>query len=323
MISRRAFFAGVGAGVLSAREAAGAQHASAIARVGYLGIARGPLYDAFLDGMREHAYVDGQNLVVERRRYEGNIPRLPDLAGDLVRLKVDVIFATGPAPVNAVTKATRDIPLVAIDLESDPIQAGFAASLSRPGGNVTGVFLDLPDLIGKWLDFLKAAVPRLSRAAILWDPATGRAQLDAASAAARTLSLQLKVLEVSGPEDFDRQFNVAVRARPEALIQLSSPLIFLQAKLISDFALKNGLPAISLFRVFPDSGGLMSYGPDIADLYRRCGVYVAMVLKGAKVGELPIERPTRFMLVINLKTAKALGITIPPSLMVRADQIIE
>jgi len=300
-----------------------AEPLSAPARVGYLGIARGPLYDAFLNGVREYGYVDGQNLLVERRQYEGNIPRLPALAAELVGLKVDVIFATGPAPVKAVTKATRAIPLVAIDLESDPIQSGFAVSLSRPGTNLTGVFLDLPDLIGKWLDFMLAMVPRLSRMAILWDPATGRAQLEAATVAARALNVELKVWEVHGPEDFDRQLTAAARARPDALVQLSSPLIFLQAKTVSDFALKTRLPAISLFRAFLESGGLMSYGPDIADLYRRCGLYVGRVLKGVRPGELPIERPSKFELVINLKTAKALGLTIPPSLLLRADQVIE
>lgn len=320
--ARRTFLAVLG-GLLFRPPAAGAQERARTARIGYLGIARGPLYDAFLQGMRELGYLEGENFTVERRQYEDNIPKLQDFAAELVRLNVEVIFATGPAPVRAVAHATQHIPLVAIDLESDPIQAGFAASLSRPGRNITGVFLDLPDLIGKWFEFLKVTIPRLSRVAILWDPATGRAQLTAASTAARSLAVQLQILEVRGPEDFDRQFTAAARAHPEALIQLSSPLIFLQAKRIADFAVKNRFPAISLFSVFPESGGLMSYGPDIGDLYRRCGVYVARILRGAKVGELPIERPARFLLVLNRGTARALRLVLPPSLLLRADQIIE
>src|SRR5713101_3974258 len=201
-MNRRTFLCGLTLGTLSAPLAAGAQRSTATARIGYLGIARGPLYDAFLQGMRELGYVEGENVTVERRQYEGNIPRLPQFAAELVHLKVEVIFATGPAAVKAVANATREIPLVAIDLESDPIAAGFASSLSRPGGNITGVFLDLPELIGKWFEFLRTTVPRLSRVAILWDPATGRAQMTAADAAARSLAVQLQILEVRGPEDF-------------------------------------------------------------------------------------------------------------------------
>jgi putative ABC transport system substrate-binding protein len=322
-MDRRMFLGTLAGGLLTAPFAAEAQQNARASRIGYLGIARGPLYDAFLRGMGELGYVAGENITVERRQYEGNIARLPAFAAELVRLKVEVIFATGPAAVRAVANATHEIPLVAIDLESDPIDAGFAASISRPGGNITGVFLDLPDLIGKWFEFLKATLPRLSHVAIFWDPATGRAQLTTASATAPLFAAQVQVLEVRGPEDFDRQFALAGRAHPDALIQLSSPLIFLAAKRIAEFAVKKRLPAISLFAAFPESGGLMSYGPDIPDLYRRSGVYVARILKGATVGELPIERPAHFLLVINLKTAKSLGLTIPQSLLLRADEVIQ
>ena len=323
MISRRTLFGTMAGGLLSAPLFVEAQQSTRTARIGYLGIARGPLYDAFLQGMSELGYVEGKNVAVERRQYEGNIPRLPDLAAELVRLKVEVIFATGPAAVKAVATATREVPLVAIDLESDPIASGFAASISRPGGNISGVFLDLPSLIGKWFEFLKAMFPRLSRVAVLWDPATGSAQLAAADAAAPSFGVKLQILEVRGPEDFDRQFASAIRAHAEAMIQLSSPLMFLEAKRIAAFAVKNHLPAISLFSVFPESGGLVSYGPDIADLYRRSGIYVGRVLSGTKIGDLPIERPARFLLVINLKIAKILRLTIPPSLLARADEVIQ
>jgi putative ABC transport system substrate-binding protein len=268
-MDRRSFLAGATA-LLAAPLGAGGQQRSPTARLGYLGIARGPLADAFLDGIREFGYAEGQNLVVERRQYEGNIPRLPELAAELVRLKVDVIFATGPAPVNAVARATREIPLVAIDLESDPLEARFAKSLARPGGNITGVFLDLPELIGKWFEFLKTIVPKLSHVGVLWDPTTGRAQHKAASAAARSTGIRLEIVEVRRPDDFAAGFARIAGARVEALIQFSSPLIFLEAPHVADFAMSKRIPAISLFRVFPEAGGLMSYGPDIADLFRRC-----------------------------------------------------
>lgn len=323
MIGRRTFLAGTGVVLLVAPLNAEAQQRSPTARLGYLGIARGPLADAFLDGIREFGYAEGQNLVVERRQYEGNIPRLPELAAELVHLKVDVIFATGPAPVNAVARVTREIPLVAIDLESDPLEAGFARSLARPGGNITGVFLDLPELIGKWLEFLRTIVPKLSHVGVLWDPATGRAQYKAANAAARSMGIRLEIVEVRTPDDFAAGFARIARARAAALIQLSSPLIFLEAPRIAAFAMSKRIPAISLFRVFPEAGGLMSYGPDIADLYRRCGVYAGRILSGAKTSELPIERPTRFFLTINRKAATVQGLSIPPSLLLQADEVIE
>jgi ABC-type uncharacterized transport system substrate-binding protein len=310
--------------LLLAPRAAGAQQKSGTARLGYLGVARGPLADAFLEGMRERGYVEGQNLVVERREYEGNIiARLSEVAAEFVRLKADVIFATGPAAVHAVARATREIPVVAMDFESDPLKAGLAKSLARPGGNVTGVFLDLPELIGKWFQFLKTIVPRLSRVSVLWDPATGSAQYQAATATARSTAVRLEVVEVRNPADLAGAFARIKAARAQALIQLSSPLIFLEAPRIADFSTSNRIPAISLFRAFSEAGGLMSYGPDIGDLYRRCGVYGGRILNGDKASDLPIERPARFFLTINRKAAAAQGLSIPPSLVLQADQVID
>jgi putative tryptophan/tyrosine transport system substrate-binding protein len=308
---------------LTAPFAARAQQAPGSARIGYLGITSLPLADQFLAGMRENGYIEGQNLSIERREYAGNIPRLAEFADELLRLKVDVIFATGPAPVRAVANVTRDIPVVAIDLESDPIEAGWAKSLARPGGNITGVFLDLPELIGKWLQFLSELVPNMARVAVLWDPETGGAQVEAARAAAHTLRVALEILEVRVPQDFEGRFAAMAGMHPDALLQLSSPLIFLQSKETAEFALTNRIPAISLFREFPDAGGLISYGPDVDRLYRRCGAYVARILKDAKPGELPIERPARFVFVINLRTAKEMGLATPQSLLARADRVIE
>jgi putative ABC transport system substrate-binding protein len=311
----------LGAGALLGPAIAGAQPRPA--RLGYLGIARGPLADAFLQGVREFGYVEGQNLVVERRQYEGNIARLPEMARELVQLGLDAIFATGPGAVGAVARATRDVPLVAIDLESDPLEAGFARSLGRPGGNVTGVFLDLPELIGKWFEFLRAVVPSLSLAGVLWDPATGDAQYRAARAIGRAIRIRLETVEIRGPGDVPAALARLARARVAALVQLSSPLVFLEAARIAAFTAAERLPAISLFRVFPDAGGLMSYGPDIADLYRRCGVYAGRILAGAKPGELPIERPSRFFLTINRKAASMQGLAIPPAMLVQADHVVD
>jgi putative ABC transport system substrate-binding protein len=286
---RRDLIALLGGTALTAPFAARAQQGPRSARIGYLGISSGPLADQFLAGMRENGYVEGQNLLVERREYAGNIPRLAEFATELVRLKVDTIFATGPGPVRAVANATHDIPLVAIDLESDPVAAGWAASLARPGGNITGVFLDLPELIGKWLEFARELLPKMSRVAALWDPETGGSQVQAAKAAEQSLGVEIEILEVRVAQDFAGRFAEMARARPDMLIQLSSPLIHLQSAAVAEFALTN----------------------------------VAKVLKGAKPTELPIERPVRFIFNLNLKTAKAFGLTVPPSLLAKADEVIE
>ena len=292
-------------------------------RVGVLGRVAPNLYEAFREGLRDSGYIEAQNLILAHQVAEGSVSQFAASAANLVRTKVAVIFAVGPAALKAAAKETKRLPIVAIDLETDPIESGFAASLSRPGGNITGLFLDAPELTGKWLELLKEVVPRLSRVAALWDPATGRYQLTAASAAARSLAVQLQPAEVRGPDEFDPALAAAIRGRPGALIELSSPLFYSNSKRIAEFTLRNRLPAISLFRVFPESGGLMAYGPDLVDLFRRCGVYAGKILTAAKPGDLPIERPTRFQLVINLRTAKALGLTIPQALLMRADEVIK
>jgi putative tryptophan/tyrosine transport system substrate-binding protein len=322
-IHRRTFLAATGA-LLVAPLTATAQRGSRPGRLGYIGVGRGPLADAFLEGTRAFGYVEGQNLSIERREYQGSIvPRLPEIAAEFVRLKVDAVFAAGPAAIKAFAGAIQKTPVVGIDLESDPVEAGFAKSLARPGGNITGVFLDLPGLTGKWFDFLKAMMPGLSRAAVLWDPATGRSQYNAVSAAARSTAVRLDITEVRNPADLEAAFARIATARAQAVIQLSSPLFFVEVARVARFCADNRLPAISLFRAFADSGGLLSYGPDIPDLYRRCGVYVGRILSGARASELPIERPTRFFLTINRKTATAFGLPIAPSLLLQADQMIE
>ena len=212
---------------------------------------------------------------------------------------------------------------MAYDLETDPIAAGYVAMLASPGGNVTGVFLDFPELSGKWLELLKEAVPRLTRVAVLWDPATGPAQMKAAEVAARSLRLRLQPLEARSPDDFDGAFRAAARDRAQGMLVLGSPVFNSARKPIADLAAKYRLPAIMPFPDFAADGGLIAYGPDITSLYRQVGTIAVKVLKGTKPGDLPVERPTRFQFTLNLKTAKALGLKLPPSILVRADQVIQ
>jgi putative ABC transport system substrate-binding protein len=210
-----------------------------------------------------------------------------------------------------------------MDLEHDPVQSGYAASLARPGGRITGVFLDMPELVGKWLEMLKEAVPQLARVTVLWDPASGAVQRDAAQVAARLLAIELQMIEVHTGAELDTAFTTATNLRPEALLVLGSQLMSRNSQHIADFAAKSRLPALSPYRRFPEAGGLMSYGPSVPELFRRCGVQVGKILKGAKPGDLPVERPTQFTLVINRKTTQALGLTLPPSLLIQADEVIQ
>lgn len=212
---------------------------------------------------------------------------------------------------------------MALDLETDPLASGIVASLDRPGGNVTGIFLDFPELGGKWLELVKEVAPKVSRVAVFWDPATGRVPLKGAEAAAQSLRLQLQVLEARGPSDFDVVFRSAIRARAGAVVILSSPIFNTYRRLLVDLAATHRLPTIMPFPFFADDGGLIAYGPDLIELYRQGGLMVGKILKGARARDLPVERPNRFVLVVNMKTAKALGLTIPQSILIRADRVIE
>jgi putative ABC transport system substrate-binding protein len=278
---------------------------------------------ALRQGLRELGYVEGQSIRFEYRWAEGKVETLPRLAAELVRLNVDVLYATGPQAMRAAMGASRTTPIVGDDLESDPVEAGFASSIGKPGGNVTGLFLDLPDLTGKWLQLIREVAPATRRAAVLWDPTTSPHQLQALRRSAQAVMVQLHVLEVRRPTEYADALQAAMKERQQALIQLSSPLIRQASPLVADFTIKNRLPAISMFRTFPEAGGLMAYGPDLPAFFGRSARYVDSVLKGAKPGDLPIEQPTKYEFIINLKTAKALGLTIPASLLLRADQVIE
>ena len=280
-------------------------------------------WEGFLQGLRESGYVEGQSIAFEHRYAQGKPELFPDLAADLVRLKVDVIFARGPWAVTAAKAATRTIPIVVIDLESDPIADGFVKSLARPGGNITGMFLDLAELSGKQLQILKEIIPKLSPVAVLGDPAVNASQLRELRVVARSLAVQIEALEMKSSKDLDGAFKAANRGHAKALIVLSNPLTLASRTQIGDMAVKRRLPMMSLYRAHVEAGGLISYGPDLPDMFRRCGVYVGRILGGASPGELPVERPVRFDLVVNMKTAKALGLTIPQSLLLRADEIIQ
>jgi len=280
-------------------------------------------WDGFLQGLRESGYVEGQNVAFEQRYAEGKPELFPDRAADLVRLKVDVIFARGPWAVTAAKAATRTIPIIGLDLESDPIADGFVKSLARPGENITGMFLDLAELSGKQLQILKEIIPKLPRVAILGDPAVNASQLRELRVVARSLAVQTQALEMKSSKDLESAFEAANKGHARALIVLSNPLTLAARTQIGDMAVKRRLPTMYLYRAHVDAGGLISYGPDLPDMFRRCGEYVGRILGGAKPSELPVERPVRFDLVLNLKTAKALGLTIPQTLLLRADQVIE
>jgi len=294
-----------------------------IPKIGFLQAIRSENVEAFVQGLRDAGYIDGQNALIEIRIYGTMLDRLFEFAKEMVNLKCDVILAAAPYAIDAAIKATTMVPIVGLDLESDPVANGWAGSLARPGGNVTGIFLDLPELGGKQIELLKEAVPTLSHLAVLWDSTVGTVQFRATQAAARAAGVTLQSLPVQRPEDFKDAFDRAIRECVHGMVVLSSPLINGQRSQIVEWALNIRLPTISLFTVFPRSGGLMAYGPNLADLYKHAATYVDRILKGSKAGELPIERPTRFELVINIKTARTLGLDVPWFLQQRADEVIE
>jgi putative tryptophan/tyrosine transport system substrate-binding protein len=281
-------------------------------------------YAAFEQGLRERGWVDGQNTIIERRYAEGRAERLPDLAADLVRLKVDVIVAHAAPATLAAKQATTTIPIIAVAV-SDPVGLGLVASLARPGGNVTGLATLFPELAAKRLALLKETLPRVSRVAVLWNAANpGNVIIwKEVQVTARTLGVTLQSREVRGTDDFERVFAAITKERPEALLTLDDPLIFQYQASIVTFAAKTRLPAMHAFRESVEVGGLMAYSVNLPDMQRRAATYVDKILKGAKPADLPVEQPTTFELAINLKTATALGLTIPQSVLGRADQVIE
>ena len=329
-VHRRDFLVAAGT-LLAAPLVAEAQQAAKVARIGYLStsLASSPhLRDAFLQGLRDLGYVEGRNVVIEYRDAEGKVERLPTLAAELVALKVDVIVVGGSTRVTlAAMQATKTVPIVFTNV-GDPVESGLVTSLARPGGNVTGLSALGPELVGKGLELLKQAVPGVDRVAVLWRPGalgehTDKDMLTRADVAARALGLRLQFVELRDPDEFARAFSDMSSARAGALTVLPSNRFLRERRRLVDLAAKNRLPAVYTSREFVDAGGLMSYGANSADLFRRAATYVDKILKGAKPGDLPVEQPTKFELVINLKPAKALGLTIPQSVLGRADQTIE
>jgi putative ABC transport system substrate-binding protein len=283
------------------------------------------LWEPFVQGLRELGYVEGENLVIERRYApEGQPDQLPKLAADLVRLKVDVIVAGGSLTPYAAKLATTTLPVV-ITNHGDPVGSGLVVSLARPGGNITGLSLLSPELVGKQLELLKKAIPRIVRIAVLWNPTsqTHPRMLNEAEAPARALGLRLEQLPASGRDGYDRAFATMTRARADALLVLGDPIFWYQRSQIVELATKSRLPGMFGQREYVEAGGLMSYGANLRDNFRRAATYVDRILKGTKPADLPVEQPTKFELVINLKTAKALGLPIPQSVLQGADQVIQ
>ncbi len=314
--------------VAAAGPSINAQQVSKIAKIGYLAPSTpasvAHLVEAFRQGLRELGYVEGKTVVLEARYAEARVERLPELARELVGLKVDVIVASTDAVIAAVKRETRTIPIVMAP-SSDPVGSGFVASLARPGGNVTGLSAISPELSGKRLELLREVVPGLSRVAFLWNPDVRGNLFDykETEGAARSLRLELQSVEVSRAEDLDRAFSAITNQRAQALVLPAGNLIgFSNLGRITSFAQRNRLPTIFSQREYVDAGGLMSYGPSSSGMFRRAAIYVDKILKGAKPADLPVEQPTQFELVISLKTAKALGLTIPQSLLQRADEVV-
>ena len=307
--------------ILVAVLAAEAQPLARLPHVGFLDSGQPEVGTAFRQGLQALGYVDGEDVILESRSWEGRPARAPELIGELIRRKVDVLVVAGSRLVRAAQQATTSLPIVMV-AGGDPVGQGFVASLARPGGNITGLTIQHPELHGKTLEVLKETLPDLSRVALLWEATvdlSGRRELEDA---ARALGVQLQILEVRRPEEFPRAFQTAVEGRAEALYVAETAMLGAHLAQIADFAAKSRLPAIGQLRPSAEAGLLMSYGPDLAELFQRAATYVDKILKGAKPGDLPVERPVKFELVINLKTAKALGLTLPPSLLFQADEVI-
>jgi putative ABC transport system substrate-binding protein len=329
-VERRAFVGALTGGLLTAPLAAEGQQPQRVPRIGYLhpNLAASPhLAGAFRQGLRDLGYVENRNVVIEYRDAEGKFERLPAGAAELVALKVDVIVASGTLAALAAKHATGSIPIV-FPTVGDPVTDGLVISLGRPGGNVTGLSNLTPELVGKCLELLKQAIPAVSQVAILWQPNgfVERTRQDVrkrSELAGRGLGMRLQFVEARAPEDFERAFSDMTRARVGAAIAVTTAMFVQQRRRLVDLAAKFRVPAVYGSRESVDVGGLMSYGPNLADSFQRAATYVDKILKGAKPGDLPVEQPTKFELVINLKTAKALGLTVPPSLLAIADELIQ
>jgi putative ABC transport system substrate-binding protein len=282
-----------------------------------------PRIAALLSGLRAGGFREPEDVKIVARITEGDPTKLAPMAADLVAQNVDLLVPVSPAAVRALRLLTKAIPILAGDLESDPVSAGFIASVARPGGNLTGVFLDFPDFTKKWLEFLKEAVPDVASVAVFWDPTTGQVQYNAVEAAAKAMGLKLVTCELRGRAELDDAFARAHDRGANALLMLSSPFVGGNTKLLAERTLVEHVPAVTLFTDFARDGGLMAYGPNLLAFFRQEGVLASKILKGEKPADLPIETPTKFEFVVNLKTARLLNVTIPPSILLRADEVVE
>ena len=312
---------------LSLLHPAEAQQSKKVPRIGFLTpaspSANAARIEAFRQGLRELGYVEGKNIVIEQRYAEGKLDRVPALAAELVRLKVDVIVTGGSISTRRAKEATVTIPIVMFQ-DNDPVGNGFVASLARPGGNITGLSNLVSDLSGKRLELLKEIVPKLSRVAVFGDSTPGNAQsLKETELAAGALRVQLQYLDVLSPKDIETAFRAASKGRADAVLVLAGSIFNSHRTQITELAVKSRLPASYSNPSYVEDGGLMSYGASVTDLYRRAATYVDKILKGTKPADLPVEQPTKFELIINLKTAKQIGLTIPPNVLARADKVIK
>ena len=326
-MKRREFLGFIGGAAAAWPVVARAQRAQKAPIIGFLhpGFPEGGsvVFDSMREGVRELGYVEGESVKLEARWARGKPEALPQLTQELIQLGVDVLVPTARPSIEAARAATSTLPIVANDLESDPVASGYVASLARPGGNLTGMFLDAPTLCSKRLQYIDDVVPNVAKVGVLWDVTTGTYQLDAARVATNSKSLNFIVMQFRNVSELEPALNRGLSENLGAIVQLGSPLIRQGAPRIAGILSSRRIPAISQFRTYPDGGGLMSYGPDLAHLYRRVGSQVARVLRGTRPAELPIERPTKFELVINIKAAKALGVMVPPLLLATADDVID
>jgi putative ABC transport system substrate-binding protein len=326
-MERRAFVVGA-LGLLATPLAAEAQQTGKVAQIAILGSTRAedlPQLEGLRQGLREHGYVEGQSIAIEYRWAQGRFERLPELAAELAKLKPAAIVALVTQASLAAKNATSTIPIVMVGV-GDPIGAGLVASLARPGGNVTGNSSVSVEVMGKSLEILKEVAPERRRVSILWNPANAVFQtqmVKEAEAAGRRMGLQVQTIAASDARGIDKAFQLMTRERAEALAVLGDPMFIAERTRIATLAAKGRLPSVSGVREYADAGGLVAYGPNFYELYRRAAAYVDRILKGANPGDLPVEQPTKFELVINLKTAKALGLTVPPSLLGRADEVMK
>ena len=328
MITRGRFIGALATGLVTAPPTLRAQESGKVWRIGFLGGASAssttPRVEALRRGLRELGYVEGRNLTIEFRWAEGNAARLPALAAELAKLKVDVIVSEGTSATIAARRTTTTIPIV-FSVAGDPVGTGLVSSLARPGGNVTGLTDIAPEMAGKRLELLREAAPGATRIAALWNPANSSSELHMkdTEAAGRTLGLAVRSIEVRDVNRLDGAFATAVRDRAGAVVVLADAALFGRRDQIAQLAAKNRLPSIAWTREFAESGCLMIYGPNVVEMHRIAATYLDKIFKGARPGDLPVEQPTKFELVINLKTAKTLGLTIPPSLLQRADEVIQ